>query len=279
MTGAQSGRNASENNELGSRAIAEKSYNDFAKQSCDGLPADICRSNYSKKLMGEGGNVLVGGVAIVGGAGAVVTLGPEILAACGLSPALCTELGLVAAELPFGAATAGGAALGVGGFGSIAAKEMAAVGAAAKEVRAGAGGSWNVLDEVVNPNVVKQITPTACGAACGEMMLRDRGIFATQVELGTELTSMNTLANKLNKFDSGWAGNTVDTSSFNALNKTGSWSAMMWDSGNKIGHWVVVNGVDDVGRVLIKDPFNGTQYKMGIDSFKDVWNGQAVYKQ
>lgn len=41
------------------------------------------------------------------------------------------------------------------------------------------------------------------------MMLRDRRIFATQVELGTELTSMSTLANKLNKFDSGWAGNTV----------------------------------------------------------------------
>ncbi|MCU1766064.1 hemagglutinin repeat-containing protein [Pseudomonas protegens] len=278
VTGAQSGRNASENNELGSRLLAEKKYNDFSKQSCDGLPADVCRSNYSQKLMAEGGNVVVGGLAVVGGVGAAVTLGPEILAACVFNPALCTELSLVGAELPFGAATAGGAALGVGGFGSIAAKEMAAAGAA-KEVRAGAGGSWNVLDEVVNPNVVKQITPTSCGAACGEMMLRDRGIFATQVELGTELTSMNTLANKLNKFDSGWAGNTVDTSSFNALNKTGSWSAMMWDSGNKIGHWVVVNGVDDAGRVLIKDPFNGTQYKMGIDSFKDVWNGQAVYKQ
>ncbi|WP_204890120.1 hypothetical protein, partial [Pseudomonas protegens] len=57
--------------------------------------------------------------------------------------------------------------------------------------------------------VVKQITPTGCGVACGKMMLRDRRIFATQVELGTELTSMSTLANKLNKFDSGWAGNTV----------------------------------------------------------------------
>jgi filamentous hemagglutinin len=34
---------------------------------------------------------------------------------------------------------------------------------------------------------------------------------------------------------------------------------MMWDSGNKVGHWVVVDGVDDVGRVLIKDPFSGTQ--------------------
>jgi len=52
---------------------------------------------------------------------------------------------------------------------------------------AGAGGSCNVLDEVVNPNVVKQLTPTGCGAACGEILLNDRGIFTTQVELGAEL--------------------------------------------------------------------------------------------
>ncbi|MDK1398297.1 VENN motif pre-toxin domain-containing protein, partial [Pseudomonas protegens] len=82
VTGAQSGRNATENNELGSRLLAEKKYNDFSKQSCDGLPADVCRSNYSQKLMAEGGNVVVGGLAVVGGVGAAVTLGPEILAAC-----------------------------------------------------------------------------------------------------------------------------------------------------------------------------------------------------
>jgi len=96
-----------------------------------------------------------------------------------------------------------------------------------KEIQAGAGGTWNVLDEVANPNVVKQSTPTACGAACGEMLLKDRGVLTSQVDLGTELTSMNSLARKLNTVDSGWVGNAVDVSSFNALNKTGSWSAMM----------------------------------------------------
>lgn len=48
--------------------------------------------------------------------------------------------------------------------------------------KAGAGGNWNVLDEIVDPNVVKQATPTSCGAACAEMMLKDRGIFSSQVE-------------------------------------------------------------------------------------------------
>lgn len=135
------------------------------------------------------------------------------------------------------------------------------------------------MDEIASPNVVKQSTPTACGAACGEMLLKDRGVLTSQVDVGAELTSMNSLARKLNTVDSSWVGNAVDVSSFNALNKTGSWSAMMWDSGNKVGHWVVVDGVDDVGRVLIKDPFNGMQYKMGVEAFKDVWNGHSVYKQ
>ncbi len=53
----------------------------------------------------------------------------------------------------------------------------------------------------------------------------------------------------------------------------------MWDSGNRVGHWVVVNGVDDAGRVNIKDPFNGTQYKMEVEQFKEAWNGHSVYKQ
>lgn len=64
----------------------------------------------------------------------------------------------------------------------------------AKEIQAGAGGTWNVLDEVANPNVVKQSTPTACGAACGEMLLKDRGVLTSQVDLGTELTSMSSVA-------------------------------------------------------------------------------------
>lgn len=41
---------------------------------------------------------------------------------------------------------------------------------------------------------------------------------------------------------------------------------------------MVVDGVDDLGRVLVKDPFKGTQYKMNVDYFKEVWNGHAVYK-
>lgn len=30
----------------------------------------------------------------------------------------------------------------------------------------------------------------------------------------------------------------------------------MWDSGSRVGLWVVVNGVDDAGRVIVRDPIN-----------------------
>ncbi|WP_083928992.1 cysteine peptidase family C39 domain-containing protein [Providencia sneebia] len=53
---------------------------------------------------------------------------------------------------------------------------------------------------------------------------------------------------------------------------------MMWDSGNKVGHWVVVKGVDNGGNVIINDPFKGTRYTMKVNEFKDAWNGHSVYK-
>ena len=75
-----------------------------------------------KKIYDEShvGVVAAGVGAVAGG----ILFGPELLAACGVNLAACTELGITAAELPFGAATAGGAALGVGGFGSLGAKAI-----------------------------------------------------------------------------------------------------------------------------------------------------------
>lgn len=145
--------------------------------------------------------------------------------------------------------------------------------------KAGAGGNWNVLDEVVDPNVIKQATPSSCGAACGEMLLKDRGVLVSQVKLGTELKSVERLVKDLNKHDSNWSGGFIESKNFDTLNNTGSWSAMMWDQGNKIGHWVVVKGVDNKGNVLIHDPWKGTSYKMTKMEFTGAWNEIAVFKQ
>ena len=148
------------------------------------------------------------------------------------------------------------------------------------DFKAGAGGSWKVIDEISNPKVVKQINNVSCGAACGEMLLKDRNIFAKQTALGLEAKSTNDLARDLNKLGSGrWQGNFVSVDSLEPLNKTGSWAAMMWEKGEKIGHWVVVKGSDKNGKIIIHDPWHGTSYKMTRDEFTNHWTGGAVYEQ
>ncbi|MDC9604584.1 DUF637 domain-containing protein [Xenorhabdus griffiniae] len=155
-------------------------------------------------------------------------------------------------------------------------------------LKGGAGGNWNVLDELVDPNVVGQKTPTGCGGACGEMLLKDRNITdVNQTKLGGGLKSPEELARDLNKHDTGWQGGFVGWENFDNLNKLGSWSAIIWDQGSKIGHFVVVTGVDaKTGHVLIKDPWKGgrkgeggTSYKMTETDFMNAWSGNAVFKQ
>nr|WP_255562902.1 cysteine peptidase family C39 domain-containing protein [Frischella sp. Ac48] len=143
----------------------------------------------------------------------------------------------------------------------------------------GAGGNWKVIDEITDPNVIKQVTPTSCGAACGQMLLKDRNIFVDQTKLGTSLKSPEQLARDLSKQGGNWDGGFVGEQAFDALNKTGSWSAMMWDKGNKVGHWVVVKGTDKSGNVLIHDPWKGTSYKMTQKEFKEAWNEVAVFNR
>lgn len=152
------------------------------------------------------------------------------------------------------------------------------------DILAGApGGSWKARDETPTTNIQKQENNVMCGQACGQAMLKDRGVDVDQLQLGDNLTSTSSLSRAMNTVDpsgaGAWTGNAVSHDSFGALNKTGSWSAMMWDKGSKTGHWVVVDGQNPAGNVVIRDPWNATSYNMTIDEFMDSWNGMAVYKQ
>jgi filamentous hemagglutinin len=40
----------------------------------------------------------------------------------------------------------------------------------------GAGGNWQIIDEISDPNIIRQENDLSCGSACGEMLLKDRGI-------------------------------------------------------------------------------------------------------
>ncbi len=156
---------------------------------------------------------------------------------------------------------------------------------------AGAGGNWQVIDEIFDPSVVQQQDNLSCGPACGEMLLKDRGIndidrYIIAAETGVPVSPSN-LALVLNAFNpdpNRWIGAPVtipEASEFQiveVLNATGSWAAMLWEPNTSIGHIIIVDGFDDAGLILIRDPWNGTRYKMYIEEFLNYWTLFAVYQ-
>ncbi|MBC8233259.1 hypothetical protein H8E77_27240 [bacterium] len=153
-----------------------------------------------------------------------------------------------------------------------------------KTVVGGAGGNWRTINEILAPSVVRQSGPMNCGAACGEMLLRTRGVFVTQdviADITGAPSSASSLAQALNELDSGgaWFGSGVTEESFFALNQTGSWAAMLFETGKRFGHWVNVNGVNHAGRVIIHDPTDGTQYLMELEEFMSHWTLFSVFRR
>ncbi|UMY49625.1 hemagglutinin repeat-containing protein [Pseudomonas azotoformans] len=150
IAGAKAGNNAVENNSLGdiASALAEgktleqkaeeriKAENErYKERNCAGLSAQACSVQMYDERRENLAYTVAGGAVVAGTVAGAMLLGPALLNACGMNPVVCTELTLTAVELPFGAATAGGTALGVGGFGRLAAKEVAATADAAAAAR------------------------------------------------------------------------------------------------------------------------------------------------
>jgi filamentous hemagglutinin len=138
-------------------------------------------------------------------------------------------------------------------------------------------------------NVVTQFNNLACGSACGEMLLKGHGIDVSQqaiAGLAKTPTDPETLASALNAFDTGagqWVGGGAYVpgadlaQTVNALNSTGSWSAMIYRQGAAMGHFVVVDGYNAMGNLLIRDPA-GKSIEMTLTDFLEVWKGMAVWK-
>jgi hypothetical protein len=148
----------------------------------------------------------------------------------------------------------------------------------------GAGGNWLRKNERPDPRVVKQYNTLACGPASAEMILKDRGISFDQRAIAKQLKQLPVypfeLAHELLSLDpqGQWVANTVDPSSFNALNNRAPWAALFYEQGAKTGHIVVVDGVDALGDVRIRDPWDGTMYEMTISDFMDAWTWEAIYR-
>jgi len=157
----------------------------------------------------------------------------------------------------------------------------------------GAGGNWQVIDEVDDPTVIKQQNRLCCGSACAEMLLIALGVNNISQEriaaIAGAPVSVPDLARALNQLDSShsrqWNGGGLEIpgASFaevlEVLMSTGAWIAELREPRARLGHLVVVDGWDALGRILIRDPWDGTRYKMDKEEFLQYWTLQGIYKR
>jgi filamentous hemagglutinin len=150
-----------------------------------------------------------------------------------------------------------------------------------------ATGIWRKIDEVADPTVVRQMEGNWCVLACGEMLTDGR---VTQSALSNVVpimpggTEPKAVANALNIMDPGatrtWIGGFIDAAGgplqeFHSANSKGSWAAQMYLGGGE-HHTIVVDGLNDLGQVMVRDPATGTRYNMLMDDFLGSWSGIAL---
>jgi len=162
----------------------------------------------------------------------------------------------------------------------------------------GTGGDWHVINEQPDLTVVQQETPNACGHAGIQMLLRWRGINVSQVDVAIaagvpmeQTTGYDVLKAAASEIDpSGkWKGGYVPSNAIDVLTCFGVWMAQLQGKLGANRHWVIVEGVDDVGNLKIRDPWGinktyvktgeGTRYTMTREEFEQVWTSYVVYNE
>jgi filamentous hemagglutinin len=123
------------------------------------------------------------------------------------------------------------------------------------------------------------------------MLFADRGVKITQQtieEASFAPIDAIDLAAVLNKLEPSqtrlWLGGAFvvpgsDKDLIRELNRSGSWAAVLWERRASIGHLVVVNGLNEKGRVIVRDPWDGTMYTMEIQDFLSVWLRTGIYSK
>ena len=279
IAGAKAGNNAVENNSLGdiASALAEgktleekaeeriKAENErYKEQNCAGLSAQACSAQMYEERRETLAYTVAGGAVVAGAVAGAMLLGPALLNSCAMNPAVCTELTLTAVELPFGAATAGGTALGVGGFGSLAAKEVAATAdaaAAARNVEAAKGGALGAKATGGAAGKVDDLATSGLSSASN--LPTGTGLGGFKVGLSADdITAINS------QFGGSVSFREVDTAIANAANYDGFYNKAgsmirdvagghLFDNGNKrtavevVEQLIIKNGVDGPPKQII----------------------------
>jgi ABC-type bacteriocin/lantibiotic exporter with double-glycine peptidase domain len=135
--------------------------------------------------------------------------------------------------------------------------------------------------------VREQGSELACGLACAQMLLEDRGVRASQEQIGASLAlpaEAAALARAMNGVSplrwQGGALNLADSPDQDLVEATcsvfTSWAALLEPGGPKhVGHWVVVDGVDVELLVMVRDPI-GAAYGIPITEFLGLWRYAVV---
>jgi hypothetical protein len=168
------------------------------------------------------------------------------------------------------------------------------------DFQAGAGGNWEILDELPDPNVVRQASGDSCLAACAEMLLRDMGrsldqsiIFReSQVfpgEYGRDVVWVTRVLNQLAPISGRrWIGGFCEIPGADsdllvrAMSPSCPWIAEFRQPYASMGHAVIV---DSVKREIldIRDPWVNpsnnlaSRYRMSMAGFVEVWTLRAIY--
>jgi filamentous hemagglutinin len=155
---------------------------------------------------------------------------------------------------------------------------------------AGAGGKWKTINERKDPTVIQQKNDVSCGAACGQMLFKNKGVNVEQEQLRSlagSPTWSEQLAYAMNQLtdseDGEWKGGYLKISGatakqvFLSLCTTSAWIAELREPLTKMGHFVVVDGIDEQEKPIIRDPWDGTRYKMEIEEFLEYWSQQGVF--
>lgn len=149
-------------------------------------------------------------------------------------------------------------------------------------LKAGKGGDWPVINERPSPEVVRQTESLSCVSACGEMITNGEFKQSELIEqLGTPCDTRD-LASALGP---PWQGEGLAEDQLDKLLFRGPWVAELRELRPKIlyrrlepGHTVVVDGLDELGNLMIRDPADGTRYEMTRENFLRHWSGYSVWK-
>lgn len=149
--------------------------------------------------------------------------------------------------------------------------------------KSGKGGKWRAINERPSPDVVKQTQDYSCSSACGEMLSNSELKQSELIDRIKAPCSADDLAEALGP---PWKGARISERSLDVLlNQKRSWAAELRELQPKnqykrlqLAHTVVVDGLDEMGNIMIRDPADGTRYEMTRADFINHWNLTAVYR-